>query len=161
MAKELDPSLFGEGSWSASRTIEKPKVSLEHLENKIVDLRLQLREIKEEMHRWVMDTDDFKKATTTRLEQLHQRMNQVEQVQNRVSDEVVMKVSQLHHKIGDRGQYDRKVQDLVDRHHAVLRSAEMRMSQLQKIIDEKEASVVSAQVSLNEAKMEIARLKRL
>lgn len=161
MAKELDPSLFGEGSWSASRTIEKPKVSLDHLENKIVDLRLQLREIKEELGRWIAESDEFKKSTQSQLQQVVQRMNRVEEVQNRVSDEVVLKVSQLHHKIGDRGQYDRKVQDLIDRHHAVLRSAEMRMAQLQKIIDEKEAAVVSAQVSLNEAKMEISRLKRL
>lgn len=161
MAKELDPSLFGEGSWSASRTIEKPKVSVEHLENKIVDLRLQLREIKEELGRWAGETEDFKKSTQTRMEQLNSRLSRVEEVQNRVSDEVVMKVSQLHHKIGDRGQYDRKVQDLVDRHQAVLRQAEMRLNQLQKIVEEKEAQILSAQVALNETKIELTRLKRL
>ncbi len=161
MAKELDPSLFGEGSWSASRTIEKPKVSVEHLENKIVDMRLEVREINDELNRWANETSEFRKTTQESLEQLNQRMARVEGVQNRVSDEVMMKVSQLHHKIGDRGQYDRKVQDLIDRHHAVLRSAEMRLNQLQKVVEEKEAQILAAQVALNDAKMELIRLKRL
>lgn len=161
MAKELDPSLFGEGSWSASRTIEKPKVSLDHLENKIVDLRLQLREIKEEFQRWTAETEEFRKSTQVRFEQISQRVAKVENVQNRVSDEVVMKVSQLHHRLGDRSQYDKKVQDLIDRHNSVLRSAEMRISQMQKLMEEKEAQIVSAQVALNEARMEITRLKRM
>lgn len=161
MAKELDPSLFGEGSWSVSRTVEKPKVSVEHLENKIVDLRLQVRDIKEELRRWSVETDEFRQATQGRFEQLAQRLSRVEDVQNKVSDEVVLKVSQLHHRLGDRQIYDKKVQDLIDRHNSVLRSAEMRLAQLQKVVEEKEAQIISAQVALNEAKMELAKLKRL
>lgn len=161
MAKELDPGLFGEGSWSASRTIEKPKVSVDHLENKIVDLRLQMREIKEEFQRFAMEMDEFRKTTQVRFEQINQRIGKVEEVQNRVSDEVVLKVSQLHHRLGDRSTYDKKVQDLIDRHHGVLRSAEIRINQMQKLIEEKEAQIVAAQVALNETKMEISRLKRI
>ncbi|PWU15797.1 MAG: hypothetical protein C5B49_11385 [Bdellovibrio sp.] len=161
MAKELDPALFGEGSWSASRTIEKSKPSVEFLEGKVVDLRMQLREIKNELDRWATETSEYRKSSHQRIEHLGQRLSRVEEVQGRVSDEVVLKVSQLHSRLGERQGLDRKVQDLVDRHHAVLRAAELRHSQLQKIIEEKEAQILATQAALNDARMEIGRLKRL
>jgi hypothetical protein len=37
----------------------------------------------------------------------------------------------------------------------------MRLTQMQKLMAEKEAQLLTTQATLNEAKMEIARLKRL
>lgn len=161
MAKELDPGLFGETALSLARTVEKPRHNVDHLESRVVDLRLEVREIKEEMESWMLQTEEFRKLTQTRLEQMSSRMSKIEDVQNRVSDEVVLKVSQLHHRLGDRSVAEKKVQDLIDRHHSVLKAAELRIAQLQKVVEEKEAQMLSAQGALNEAKMEISRLKRL
>ena len=41
------------------------------------------------------------------------------------------------------------------------KSFEVRMHHLQRLLSDKEAQLVGAQASLNEVKMELARLKRL
>jgi hypothetical protein len=71
------------------------------------------------------------------------------------------KISQLNQKLTERKSLEMKVQEMVDRHNNVIKSFEVRMGQLQKLLAEKDAMLVSAQATLNDAKMEITRLKRL
>ena len=56
---------------------------------------------------------------------------------------------------------DQKMQEVIDRHNSVLKGFEVRITHLQKLLSEKDSQVMSAFAALNEAKMEIARLKRL
>lgn len=164
MSKELDPSLFGEGAWSAPRSVEKPKSSFDavgHVEQKIVDLRGQHRDLKEEVSRMHADFEEFKRSTHSRFERLAQQVARLEGLQGKVHQEVTTRVSQIHTRLADRQSADLKIQEMMDRHQALMRSSEMRLQQMQKILSEKEAQILSAQMSLNDARMEIARLKRL
>lgn len=164
MSKELDPSLFGEGAWASPRGLEKTKTGFDavaHVEQKIADMRVQHRELKEEMARLASHLDEFKHSSNTKFDRLAQQIARLEGLQAKVHQEVTTRVSQIHSRLGERQSVDMKVQEMIDRHQAMLRSAEMRMQQMQKILAEKEAQMMSAQMSLNDARIEIARLKRL
>ena len=166
MSKELDPSLFGEGAWANPRAVEKPGRAYDSaeqnkdLEKKFVELRTACREMRESMVRWSAHLEEIQRTWGSKFERLVQQVARLEEVQTRVSVDVSQKVSQLHMKIGERSTYDRKVQDMVDRHQAVLRAAEARLNQIQKVMIEKEGLLLSSQIALNDAKMEIARLKK-
>lgn len=166
MSKELDPSLFGEGAWSNPRAVDKPARAYDSseqakdLEKKFVELRAAYREMREAMVRWSAGIEEMQQSWGIKFEKLSERISRLETVQTRVSEDVTQKVSQLHLKIGERGNYDRKVQDMVDRHQSVLRTSEQRLNQLMKVLAEKEALLLSAQMTLKDAKNEIAKLKK-
>lgn len=166
MSKELDPSLFGEGAWSNPRAVDKPTRAYDSseqakdLEKKFVELRAAYREMREAMVRWSAGIEEMQQSWGIKFEKLSERISRLETVQTRVSEDVTQKVSQLHLKIGERGNYDRKVQDMVDRHQSVLRTSEQRLNQLMKVLAEKEALLLSAQMTLKDAKNEIAKLKK-
>ena len=166
MSKELDPSLFGEGAWANPRAVDKPARAYEtaehtkDLEKKFIELRSAYREMREAMVRWTAHLEEMQQSWGLKFERLTQQVSRLEDVQKKVAGDVTQKVSQLHMKVGERGTYDRKVQDMVDRHQAVLRASESRLSQMLKVINEKEAQLLSAQIALNDAKAEIARLKK-
>lgn len=165
MSKELDPSLFGEGAWAAPRAVEKPRTTgfdaVGHVEQKVADLRVQLREIKEEVSRFGRDMEAMKTSSHNKMEKLAQQVARLEGLQGKVHQEVTTRMSQMHTRLADRQSVDMKVQEMMDRHQALIRSAEMRIQQMQKILNEKEAMLLSAQVSLSEARTEISRLKRM
>jgi muramoyltetrapeptide carboxypeptidase LdcA involved in peptidoglycan recycling len=73
---------------------------------------------------------------------------------------IEQKVSAVLNQLGERKTMEMKMQEVVDRHNSVLRGFEQRLNQMQKVISDKEAQMIHAQAALNEAKMEIARLKR-
>lgn len=164
MSKELDPSLFGEGAWASPRAVEKTKPNFDamtHVEQKIADLRVQHRETKEELSRWMSDLEEFKRSSHNKFEKLAQQVARLEGIQGKVHEEVSVRISQMHNRLGERHAMDMKLQEMVDRHQALIRSAEMRLQQMQKILNEKEAQLLSAQMSLTDARVEIARMKRL
>ncbi len=166
MSKELDPSLFGEGAWANPRAVDKPGRAYDSseqskdLEKKFVELRSAYREMREGMVRWTAHFEEIQQSWGLKFERLSQQILRLEDVQKKVAGDVTQKVSQLHLKVGERGTYDRKVQDMVDRHQAVLRASETRLNQMLKVINEKEAQILSAQIALNDAKAEIAKLKK-
>lgn len=166
MSKELDPSLFGEGAWSNPRASDKPARAYDSseqtkdLEKKFMELRAAYREMREAMVRWSASLEEMQQAWGLKFERMAQQIARLEDVQKQVATDVTQKVSQLHLKVGERGTYDRKVQDMVDRHQSVLRASDARLTQMQKVLNEKEALFLSAQIALNDAKNEIAKLKK-
>ena len=53
-----------------------------------------------------------------------------------------------------------KIQELVDRHNSIIRNFENRLLSMQRLVSEQEMTLHNAQAALDEARNEIARLKR-
>ncbi len=165
MQKELNPELFGENI-SKSRVVDnsisqKPNSHHVALENKISETRSQLHQLGESLTSVVNQVNDFIKGSQGKFERLNQSVQRLEQNDQAMNLEAAQKISQINNKLGERKIMDLKIQEMVDRHNSVLRSFEVRFNQMQKLMADKEALLVSAQSALNEAKMEISRLKRL
>ena len=165
MQKELNPELFGGGASGATRYLDAnkltPVTTATQTDTRYVEMRSQLNVLSEHMAKMASQVNEFIKSSQGKFDRIQQLIQKFESSQTQMINENNQKFSLLHHRIGERKSVDQKIQEMIDRHHSVLRSYEVRMNQLQKLLADKEAHIIDAQSALNEAKMEIARLKRL
>lgn len=171
MAKELNPELFGERRKSSSSSSSEitPNYGREaesmpnflNVDRQILEVRQQLALNNEEMKKISSQIAEVSKATHLKFERLQQQVQRLEQAHNGLAQETIHKMGHLNQKITDRKSVDTKIQEMVDRYTNVIKSFEVRMHHLQKLLADKEAQMVAAQTALNEAKMEIGRLKRM
>jgi len=161
MQKELNPELFGE-SVGKSRVFEAPAQNhLNVLEQKILENRSQIHNLAENVNKIVSQINEFIKSSQVKFDRIQQALQKLDQNDQALSLDATQKITALHTRLGERKSMDYKIQEMMDRHNSVLRSYEVRMNQLQKLVSEKEAQMISAQSALNETKMELARLKRM
>lgn len=168
MQKELNPELFGERR--VTRTAETPATSLPsvpdsssflNLDRQILEIRQQVGQLGDELKKLMIQSQEFMKSSHLRTERLAQQVQRLEQSHNGLVQETGHKMTQMGQRLGERKALDQKIQEMVDRHGNVIKSFEVRMHHLQRLLSDKEAQLVGAQAALNEAKMEISRLKRL
>lgn len=168
MQKELNPDLFGEISTVKSRLVENGSDSAfrtaalsRDVDEKMAGLRQEMKQMFDNMNRFAGQVSEALKNHQECIENLHQQVTRTEQQEQSRNQEVSQKWGQLHQKLGDRAVLDQKMQEMIDRHNSVLKSYELRLSQLQKLIAEREQQIAATRATLTEAKLEIAKLKRL
>ncbi|GIL16732.1 MAG: hypothetical protein BroJett040_04830 [Oligoflexia bacterium] len=165
MQKELNPELFGTAAAGSQRWIEPERPTpvniVTQIEARVVEAKNQVTALEGQMSHLVSQVNEFIKASQVKFNRLEQGLQKLEQGLHTVHTEAQNKISHMHHRLGDRRAMDTKLQEMIDRHQSVLRSYELRMSHLQRLMSEKEDQILQTQAALNEAKMEIARLKRL
>ncbi len=160
MQKELNPELFGETN-TKSRVLEtKAPNQLIGMEQKVSETRGQIYQLSENLSKIVSQINEFMKSSQLKFERLNASVQRLEQGHQALNTEAVQKLGQLHNRFAERKTMDLKIQEMMDRHNSVLRSFEMRLGQMHKVLTEKEAQLLQSQSALNDAKMEIARLKR-
>jgi chromosome segregation ATPase len=160
MQKELNPELFGE-SHAKSRVFEQPAANqMGVIEHKLAETRAEVRQMSENLAKVVGQINEFIRGSSAKFDRINQILQKLEQNDQALSMEAGQKINQLHNRLGERKTMDLKIQEMMDRHNSVLRSFEVRLAQMQKLMTEKEAQLVASQSALNETKMEIARLKR-
>lgn len=167
MHKELNPELFGEKKMIRNTAVDSSAGMAANSSNylntdrQIFELKAQNQALADQLNKVVGTVNELIKNTNVKFERQQQLMARLEQSHNGLALEAGQKISQLNAKVGERKSVDMKIQEMVDRHNNVVKSFEVRMNHLQKLLAEKEGQMVAAQTALNDAKMEIARLKRL
>lgn len=104
---------------------------------------------------------EYQNSTKLKIDRLQSSIQKWEQNYSDLTQEISAKMAALLQKLNDQKKYDQKVQDIVDRHNNLLKGYEVRMNQLQKLLQQKESDYLEAYSALKEAKSEMARLKRL
>ncbi len=169
-AKELNPELFGEiapaeTAAGKSQLFENMKLGapLEPLDfdEEVQLTKNELSHFRQEIQHLKSDYQETSQNTKLRLDRLQISLNRLEQTQNSFVQEMGEKIHHFSARFGEQKKYDQKVQELIDRHSSLLKGYEMRMSQTQKILAQKESELVEAHALLNDVKMELARLKRM
>lgn len=177
MNKELNPELFGEKRVTKPETGGLGATSLHsaglhsnsasvdagflNLDRQVFELKSAFNQMNEQFKKLTQQMLEHSKSSNLKLERLQQSLGRLEQSHNGLALEAGQKISSMNQKFQERKALDAKIQEMVDRHNNVVKSFEVRMNQLQKLLVDKEAQVVAAQAAINETKMEIARLKRL
>jgi chromosome segregation ATPase len=177
MQKELNPELFGSFKVSTAN-LEENMVhggrfvngndgvnakadDLEQVEIRVAQLNLNVGQLMQQMSDIQTQFAELFKNTQTRMDRLQQSIQKLEQNDHMIAQEIATRMNQVHTRIGDRKTQDLKIQQMMDRHNTKKKSFELRLQQAQKVLSEKEAQVLQTTAALNEAKMEIARLKRM
>jgi len=167
MQKELNPELFGEKKVVKSSAMDGTSSMVSqggnylNTDRQIFELKSQNQNLADQMNKIVNTVNELIKTSNAKFDRNQALLNRLEQSHNGLAMEAGQKITQLSQRVNERKSLDLKVQEMVDRHNNVIKSFEVRMNHLQKLLAEKEAQMISCQAALNEAKMEIARLKRL
>lgn len=166
MQKELNPELFGEKKVVKSSTADAAAnlgngANYLNTDRQIFELRSQNQALHGQLEKIVASVNEWIKTSNMKFEKQAALVSRLEQSHNGLATEAGQKISQLSAKLNERRSLDQKVQEMVDRHNNIIKSFEVRMNHMQKLLAEKDAQVIASQAALNEAKMEIARLKRL
>lgn len=167
MNKELNPELFGEKKVVKSSVLEShPNLGTNNAnylntDRQIFELKSQNHNLAEQLNKIVNTVNELIKTSNIKFEKQSHLLTRLEQSHNGLALEAGQKMALLSQRVNERKAVDLKVQEMVDRHNNVIKSFEVRMNHLQKLLAEKEAQMITAQTALNDAKMEIARLKRM
>ncbi len=168
MQKELNPELFGEKKAvksplmdSATSTMGTMNNSYLNTDRQIFELKSQNQALADQLNKVVTTVNELIKSSNHKFERQQHQVSRLEQSHNGLATEAGQKITMLSQRVNERRSLDAKVQEMVDRHNNVIKSFEVRMNHLQKLLAEKENQMVVSQTALNDAKMEIARLKRL
>jgi chromosome segregation ATPase len=162
--RELNPSLFAETS-SRAKVIEGgahlqvPQVM--HADQKIHELKAQISVLAEHLGKVSQGHTELAKSSQHKFEKIQQVLIKLENNDQYIVNEAAQKFARMNDRFAERKSVDAKVQEMIDRHNSILKSFEMRLAQMQRILMEKESQLLTTQAALNETKMEIARLKRL
>lgn len=168
MQKELNLEIFGEQSPSKNRNLSSRVTSNEkgsepsflNLDKQIFDLKSQCAYLTQTVDKLNHSLSESQKNFQIRIEKSQQQIQRLEQNHNGMAQEVTQRLSMVAQKLSERKNLDLKVQEMVDRHNNILKSFEVRLGHLQKLLNEKDMQIVQYQAALNDAKMEIQRLKR-
>lgn len=171
MQKELNPNLFQFQTQHSKGQIDfveakaatviapsQPSAAAIAIQSEYHKQLLALQEQVEKLSHTFVESQ---KNTQLKIDRCQYQVGRLENQQNQSSAEVNAKIHHLSQRNMERQNIDIKVQEMIDRHNSVVKTFEVRLNQLQKLLAEKEAQYRAVQASLSEAKMEIMRLKRL
>ena len=164
MQKELNPELFGNSMSNPTRIKENetasPHRAAQQAELKMAESKAQIKQISDQMANMVAQVNEFMKITQSRVDKLYANAKHQELHTEAFRTETAQKLSMVHARLNERKSMETKIQEMIDRHNSILRSYDVRLNHMQHLLAEKDAQLVESQTALNEAKMEIARLKR-
>jgi chromosome segregation ATPase len=167
MQKELNPELFGDKKNSMSGRREglippPPNNDPSHLntDRQIFEIKSQMMSMNDQLSKLTSALNEANKTTTGKFERTQAAITRVETSHNGLALEAGQKIQQINAKLAERKALDAKIQEMVDRHNNVIKSFEVRLNHMQRLLAEKENQMAASQAALNEAKMEISRLKR-
>jgi hypothetical protein len=163
-SRELNPALFadrGNPSQVMAGALQNEYPHVLQNEQKINEMKNQISVMAEHVGKLSQQFSEWSKSTHTKFERLQSQMTKLEQNDHYIVTEAAQKFSQINTRFGERRSIDIKIQEMIDRHNSVLKSFEMRLSQMQRLMAEKEAQLLATTAALNETKMEISRLKRM
>lgn len=167
MQKQLNPDLFGlemsPQSASSVKTTGLSGASFDHilnLDQKVAELRAQMSEMRDQVLSLKNEVQVISKSSQNHYDQLARAIKVLEKNDQTLAQQNQQKSQMLAQRLADYKTIESKIKEMTDKHHMVLRSYDLKIQHLQNLISEKENSVVSFQAALQDARNEIARLKR-
>lgn len=167
MEKRLNPELFGAAADSMGKSTPAAAPSSSELfefpdiESQLSEIRGKLRKLEGKMTRSAEALGEVEQKGQQRFERALRGSQRTEQAQTAEIAQLKQQIAGLIGRLSERKVMETKIFEMIDRHNSVLKNFEHRMSQMKKILMEKEALIAKITASLNESKQDIARMKRL
>jgi chromosome segregation ATPase len=134
---------------------------LKALEAHVNTLRVAMMQLEKRVESNQAQMQELARSTAMRLERFGSVITRMEETIAQSHQESTARFAQVAAKVNERKVTDSKVQELLDRHNHIVRNFENRMLALQRVVSEQEMALHNSQAALEEARNEIARLKRL
>lgn len=164
MRKEITPGLFsGDPMKETMSVMGVPDFSTVKLDslNPLSEVKRLEKRIEGLIQEVRMKQEEQTRSIQTRFELFVQKLNSLDSKFEALAQDLRGKYSHLSSKVTEHNLSDMKTQALIDRHTHVLRQFEQRVSQLQRMIEEQEFQILNYKAALEDARKELARIKRL
>ena len=180
MHRELNPNLFGNQNpvekiatsadlsnslgrgpgQPSAKGVPYPPNELKGLEHQIATLKMELARSDRRAEAMATKVEELGKLVHGRLERFSQAIVRAEEIHSQAHQETTGKLAQINAKVNERRVTDGKIQELIDRHNTIIRNFENRLHSLQRVVSEQEMALHNSQAALEEARAEIAKLRR-
>jgi chromosome segregation ATPase len=144
----------------SSRPIAYPPIDIKGLENQLSTLRVTLMQVEKRTEAVQSQMQELARTTAQRMERFAGAISRFEDNMTQGQQESTNKIAQVVAKVNERKVSDNKINELIDRHNHIIRNFENRLLALQRLASEQEMTLHNSQAALEEARNEIARLKR-
>ena len=107
------------------------------------------------------DMNEFVNESKLKLNRLAQKMSQFEDRFEGLTQEVRASHTKLSGRFTERALAETKIEALIERQNSIINTFEKRMSQMNKTLEDAQLQLLRTQSALEEARKEIAKLKKL
>lgn len=152
--------MMGAPAQEPRRAVPYPPIDIKGIESQILSLKTAISQMEKRTETIAFKMEELARNVHTRLERFSQAILRFEDAQGKSNAETSQRLATVFAKVNERKISDTKIQELVDRHNTIVRNFENRMLNMQRLVSEQEMSLHNAQAALEEARNEIARLKR-
>lgn len=165
MKKQLHPGLFEEGRRNSLGMGFEPVAGGEQIELASLQWAAEVKRLERKFEATKNEVltrlDEGLKSSKVSHETQTGRIQSLEVRMENLAHELRSKLQSLSGKVSEAHMSDLKTQALMDRHTQLLRQFEARVTQLQKVIEDQEFQILGYQASLEEARRELSKLKKL
>jgi hypothetical protein len=138
-----------------------PSIDFKVLEAQVQQVKAVLGQFERRLDQLTARQNELARDSQSRLDRLDNQMIRLEDGISRLTNDTSQRVAALAARINERKVSDTKVQELMDRHNLMVRNFENRLSAMQKLAADQEQALLSAFAALEDARAELARLKRI
>lgn len=163
MNKELNPALFSQQAMEPSRETNSTLTfdpGLVFRSDRHID-KIEHRKLEERVALINDRSQEALKTMSLKTEKLVQKHLYLEQRLDALIGESRAKYAQLSGKLTEKGLHEVEIQSLLERHNQLVRNFESRLGQMQKVVDSQQMQLMNYASALEDARREIAKLKRL
>lgn len=144
-----------------SHPVPYPPLDLKVLEAQMSQSRQMLAQFDRRLEQMQARFNELSRDTQGRLDRYGHQLLRLEDGISRLTEDTSQRFAQVVAKVNERKVQDSKVQEMLDRHNILVRNFENRLSALQKLTSDQEQALLSAHAALEDARAELARLKRI
>lgn len=170
MARELNRELFGNRATGAPETgpaataasggafAKAEEVRVLHLH--IETLAKRMKEFESRVETLHTKVDDLVKMNKQRFERVQGHFNNQGEVIKSGFADINNRIAQVVSRVNERKVADGVVKEMVERSTQIVQGFEVRLQQLQRVINEQELQLTNARAQLKDALQELSRLKK-
>ncbi len=144
-----------------SRPVPYPPLDLKVLEAQMSQMRQMMAQFDRRLEQLQARFNELSRDTQGRLDRYGHQLLRLEDGISRLTEDTSQRFAQVVAKVNERKLQDSKVQEMLDRHNILVRNFENRLSAMQKLTSDQEQALLSAHAALEDARAELARLKRI
>jgi len=160
VSRRLNPELFeSQGGEQLKQSSSMPSLSQFKTDKDVQGLKKSVSKIETEVEVLQSRMTQSLSQVETRTDRLSKAITQIEQQDRQGNLELVQKIRSLEARLQEQVVMDGKVQNLVDRFNTNLQYFENKLSSLQKVIADKEMTLLQYRTALDTLFKEIEKLK--
>jgi hypothetical protein len=163
--RELNPNLFENLSrpqWVEPTSSSKAVAPVDpNADRQLLEMARQMKSLEKLVLDQKAVFDETTKAQNAKIDRLTQHIRALENAHAGSLKEIQERLATIMTRLSERRAVDAKMEDMVDRHNEIVQGFELKLKALHKVLADREAQILKTMGLLEEARSDIARLKRL